>query len=50
MCDREDESMESEVEVNIPDNQLFEDLGEGDPVTPSNFDISNYLHIEEGKW
>lgn len=49
---REDESMESEVEVNltffedtISDSPLFEDLGEGDPVTPSKIDISDYLHI-----
>lgn len=49
--------MQSEVEVNptfsedtISDNPLFEDLREGDPVTPSNIDINDYLHIEEVKW
>jgi len=54
-CDREDESMKSEVEINptfsedtFSDNPPFGDLGEGDPVTPSNIDINNYLHLKKG--
>jgi len=51
------EFVESEVKVSptfskdtIFDDLPFEDLGEGDPIAPSNIDINDYLIIEEGKW
>jgi len=56
-CDREGESIESEVKVNptfskdtLSDDLPFEDLGEGDPIVPLMIDINDYLLIQEGKW
>ena len=53
----EDGSLENEVEDNpsifkdiIYDNVVLEDLEKVDPTDPLEVGISEFLHVEEGKW
>jgi len=56
-CVGEDESMESQIEANLTfvkditlDESSFENLGEGNPISPLEVDIGDYFHIKKEKW
>jgi len=56
-CAGKDEFMESEIDTNLtflkdinPDEFSFENLERENPITPLEYDIEYYFHIEKEEW
>ena len=56
-CIEDNEVMESKAETDLTflksitlDDSPFENLEEGDPMSPLEDDIGDYFHIEKDKW